>query len=157
MRFVTEDTIGQKVLLGALLALLGLILTFSGTPLMAEITYAIEAEEVKTPGIFGATGAYGFGYGLFCTSWALGGTIGSLMSGYVMAGAGWQTLTWVLAVWMAGGAVVVALAAGGEPAVKKAPGDVESSSQDCGGLSQSVGAGLRDSGNKRAEHVAHAV
>lgn len=79
---------------------------------MAEITYAIEAEEAKSPGVFGQKGVYGLGYGLFCTSFALGGSIGALMSGYVMAGAGWATLTWALAVWMAGGAVIVGLAVG---------------------------------------------
>lgn len=40
MRFVTEDTLAHKVLLGALLALLGVTLTFANTPLMAEITCA---------------------------------------------------------------------------------------------------------------------
>lgn len=55
---------------------------------------------------------YGLGYGLFCTSFALGGSVGSLMSGYVMNDAGWSTLTWVLAVWMASGTVVVALGVG---------------------------------------------
>lgn len=83
---------------------------------MSEITYAIAAEEEKCPGIFGQKGVYGLGYGLFCTSFALGGSIGSLMSGFVMAGAGWGTLTWALAVWTAGGAVVVGLAVGSDPA-----------------------------------------
>ena len=115
LRFVTEDTIGHKVLLCALLALLGLTLVFSNTPLMAEITYAIEAEEAKSPGIFGENGVYGLGYGLFCTAFALGGSIGSLMSGYIMAGAGWVTLTWALAILMAAGAVIVAFAVGGRP------------------------------------------
>lgn len=113
LRFVTENTIGHKVLLGALLAILGVTLTFANTPLMAEITYAIDAEEAASPGVFGKNGVYGLGYGLFCTSFALGGSVGSLMSGYVMDGAGWKTLTWVLAVWMASGAVVVALGVGG--------------------------------------------
>ncbi|KAL1853115.1 hypothetical protein Daus18300_011943 [Diaporthe australafricana] len=113
MRFVTEDTLAHKVLLGALLALLGVTLTFANTPLMAEITYAIDAEEAASPGIFGQKGVYGLGYGLFCTSFALGGSVGSLMAGYVMDYAGWSTLTWVLAVWMASGTVVVALGVGG--------------------------------------------
>lgn len=116
LRFVAEDTIGHKVLLGTLLALMGLTLTFSNMPLMAEITYAIEAEEAKNPGIFGPKGVYGLAYGLFCTAFALGGSIGSLMSGFIMAGAGWDTLTWALAIWMAGGAVVVASGVGGTPA-----------------------------------------
>lgn len=113
LRFVTDSTVGHKVLLGALLAILGGTFTFANTPLMAEITYAIDAEEAASPGLFGKKGVYGLGYGLFCTSFALGGSVGSLMSGYVMDGAGWATLTWVLAVWMASGAVVVAWGVGG--------------------------------------------
>lgn len=133
MRFITDNTLAHKVLLGALLALMGVTLTFSNTPLMAEITYAIEAEEAKRPGVFGQKGVYGLAYGLFCTSYALGGSIGALMSGYVMAGAGWSTLMWALAVWMAGGAVVVGLAAGERHTTTKtttsSAGDAASSSQ----------------------------
>ncbi|KAJ0119987.1 mfs transporter [Diaporthe amygdali] len=133
LRFVTDNTIGHKVLLGALLALIGVTLTFANTPLMAEITYAIDAEEAASPGIFGKNGVYGLGYGLFCTSFALGGSVGSLMSGYVMDDSGWGTLTWVLGVWMASGAVVVALGVGGgkTAATKGSPeaagADIESS------------------------------
>lgn len=133
LRFVTENTIGHKVLLGALLAILGVTLTFANTPLMAEITYAIDAEEAASPGVFGKNGVYGLGYGLFCTSFALGGSVGSLMSGYVMDGAGWETLTWVLGVWMASGAVVVALGVGGgktattKERTEAAGADIESS------------------------------
>lgn len=136
LRFVTDNTTGHKVLLGGLLAVMGVTLTFANTPLMAEITYAIDAEEAANPGVFGKKGVYGLGYGLFCTSFALGGSAGSLMSGYVMAGAGWATLTWVLAVWMASGAVVVAWGVGGgktvtakgrSEAVWHAGADIESS------------------------------
>lgn len=116
LRLVADDTLAHKVLLGALLSLLGLTLVLANTPLMSEISYAIAAEEAARPGVFGEGSAYGLGYGLFCTSFALGGFVGSLMSGYVMAGRGWDTLTWALAVWTAGGAVVVGLAVGNEPA-----------------------------------------
>lgn len=118
LRFVTDNTLGHKIILGALLGMMGVTLAFANTPLMAEITYAIEAEEIKTPGVFGKKGVYGLGYGLFCTSFALGGSVGSLFSGYVMASRGWGTLTWALAIWMASGAVVVGLFAGGAPPVK---------------------------------------
>jgi len=115
LRFVTENTIGQKVLLGALLALLGMTLTFCNTPLMAEITYAIEEKEKRRPGMWGEKGVYGIGYGLFTTAFALGGTAGSLLSGYVNAGPGWGTMTWALAIWMASGIPVVAIWLGGKP------------------------------------------
>ncbi len=113
LRFVTENTIRQKILLGALLALLGLTLTISNVPLMAEITFTIEAKEHRNPGIWGEKGVYGIGYGLFCTAFALGGTIGTLVSGYVKAEAGWGIMTWVIALWCASAAVVIALWVGG--------------------------------------------
>jgi len=121
LRFVTDNTTGHKVLLGALLALMGLTLTLSNVPLMAEITFAIEAKEANHPGIFGEKGAYGVGYGLFTTSFALGGTAGSLMAGYVNADAGWSTMTWSLAIWCAAGAVDVALWVGGSPPSGRPP------------------------------------
>ncbi|KAK7941152.1 MFS transporter-like protein [Apiospora aurea] len=107
LRFVTEDTIGHKVMLCVLLAALGCALVFSNTPLMAEITYVIDEKEAEYPGIFGEKGVYGIGYGLFTMAFALGGTIGPLFAGYVHAGPGWGTMTWAIAVWAASGAVVV--------------------------------------------------
>ena len=118
LRFVTENNIRHKVLLGALLALMGVTLTFSNVPLMAEITYAIEAEDRKAPGVWGEKGVYGIGYGLFCMAFALGSTIGSIMAGYIVAGQGWITATWALGIWCAGGAVVVLVWVGGEPPLR---------------------------------------
>ncbi|KAL1875929.1 hypothetical protein VTK73DRAFT_9713 [Phialemonium thermophilum] len=115
LRFVTNNTIGHKVLFGALLALVGLCCTFANTPLMAEITYGIEAKEAKHPGIWGEKGVYGIGYGLYTTSYAFGGTAGSLMAGYIQAGPGWGTATWSLAIWCAVGTFVVAFWVGGKP------------------------------------------
>ncbi|RYP27659.1 hypothetical protein DL767_007589 [Monosporascus sp. MG133] len=108
LRFVDGDTVGDKVLLCSLLALLGCAFAFSVTPLMAEISYGIEALAARHPGIFGEKGVYGLGYGLFTMSFALGGTIGPLWSGYVVAGAGWGTLGWSFAIWAATAAAVVA-------------------------------------------------
>ncbi|KAM7211469.1 Major facilitator superfamily domain containing protein [Rhypophila decipiens] len=107
LRFVTENTMQHKVLLCVLLTLLGItMLTFANTPLLAEMTYAIEAKEHRRPGIWGEKGIYGIAYGLWTTAFALGGTIGSIMAGYINAGPGWGTLTWVLGLWSALGAIV---------------------------------------------------
>lgn len=94
LRFVTENTIQHKALLAVLLALAGVTLPFSMTPLMAEISYVIEDEEAKNPGIFGVNGVYGLAYGLFNMVFALGGIIGPIWAGYVVKSAGWGTLTW---------------------------------------------------------------
>ncbi|KAI0099442.1 MFS general substrate transporter [Daldinia grandis] len=114
LRFVTQNTIQHKVLLCFLLALLGIALAFANVPLMAEITYVIEAKVAKQPGIFGENGVYGLGYGLFNVAFSLGGVVGPLWAGYVVESAGWGTLTWSFAIWAASGAVVAYFWLGGE-------------------------------------------
>ncbi|KAK5661272.1 hypothetical protein OQA88_11166 [Cercophora sp. LCS_1] len=107
LRFVTQNSLNHKILFCALLVLLGVtILTLASTPLMAAMTYAIDAEEARRPGVWGEKGVYGIAYGLWTTSFALGGTIGSLMAGYINAGPGWGTLTWSLAVWCFPGVIL---------------------------------------------------
>ncbi|KAF3058369.1 putative MFS-type transporter C18.02 [Daldinia childiae] len=114
LRFVTQNTIQHKVLLCFLLALLGIALAFANVPLMAEITYVIEAKVAKQPGIFGEKGVYGLGYGLFNVAFSLGGVVGPLWAGYVVESAGWGTLTWSFAIWGASGAVVAYFWLGGK-------------------------------------------
>ncbi|KAJ2988796.1 hypothetical protein NUW58_g3788 [Xylaria curta] len=107
LRFVTENTIQHKVLLAFLLALAGFTLPFAMTPLMAEISYVIEAKEAETPGVFGNKGVYGLAYGLFNTAFALGGIVGPLWAGAVVESAGWGTFTWNFALWSASAAAAV--------------------------------------------------
>jgi MFS family permease len=107
LRFVTQNTLGHKVFFCAMLALLGAtLLTLVNTVLMAATTYAIDDKEARQPGVWGEKGVYGMAYGLWTTCYALGGTIGSLIAGYVNSGAGWSTLTWSLAIFCAAGAAV---------------------------------------------------
>ncbi|KAI2625578.1 MFS general substrate transporter [Hypoxylon sp. NC1633] len=113
LRFVTESTVEHKILLGFLLSLLGVALAFGNVTLMAELTYVIEAKSASEPGVFGENGVYGLGYGLFTMAWALGGTIGPLWAGYVVASAGWGMMTLSFAIWSASGAVVVYIWLGG--------------------------------------------
>ncbi|KAH8880021.1 MFS general substrate transporter [Thozetella sp. PMI_491] len=126
LRFVTDDSTGHKVLLCALLVLLGFTFTLCNTPLMAEISYAIDEKEAQCPGIWGEKSVYGIGYGLFTTAFALGGTVGSLMAGYLQAGPGWGTMTWALGLWIGAGAVMVGFMVGGKPAKPSAEPDSES-------------------------------
>ncbi|KAI3325842.1 MFS transporter-like protein [Xylariaceae sp. AK1471] len=116
LRFVTENTIQHKILLAFLLALAGFTLPFSMTPLMAEISYVIEAKEAEDPGVFGANGVYGLAYGLFNMAFALGGIIGPIWAGYVVASAGWGTLAWNFGLWSASAAVVVFFWGASKPA-----------------------------------------
>ena len=104
---------GQKVLLCALLALLGAALTMVMTPLLAEITYVVEAKEKKNPGAFGAGGAYAQAYGLFNVAFAGGSLVGPIWAGFVEQRAGWGTMGWTLGLLSAVSAVPVVVYSGG--------------------------------------------
>ncbi|CAK7271806.1 hypothetical protein SEPCBS57363_004811 [Sporothrix epigloea] len=112
LRFIDHNSIEQKVVLGVLLSLLGVALTFSNVPLMAEISFTIEAEEERNPGVWGSKGVYGVGYGLFNTAFALGSAGGSLLAGFIHADFGWAIMSSVIAAWAAIGAVCAGVGVG---------------------------------------------
>lgn len=112
LRFVDHNAIDQKVLLAVLMSLMGVALTFSNVPLMAEISFMIEAEEEHNPGVWGSKGVYGIGYGLFNTAFALGSAGGSLLGGYIHADYSWATMAWVLSIWCGVGVLGVAFGVG---------------------------------------------
>lgn len=113
LRLVDHDSMGQKVLLCALLALLGAALTMVMTPLLAEITYVVEAKEKKNPAAFGAGGAYAQAYGLFNVAFAGGSLVGPIWAGFVEQRAGWGTMSWTLGLLSAVSAVPVVVYSGG--------------------------------------------
>ena len=113
LRLVTYDSLNQKVLFVSLLALIGLALTLVMPPLMAEITYAVEAKERQNPGRFGPTGAYAQAYGLFVAAFAAGTLIGPIWSGYVRDAAGWGTMSWSLGLFSIAGAIPCLIFTGG--------------------------------------------
>ncbi|KAB8290735.1 hypothetical protein EYC80_008372 [Monilinia laxa] len=113
LRLVTHDSLNQKVLLCALLALIGVSLTFVLPGLMAEITYIVEAKEKQIPGRFGENGAYAQAYGLFIMAYAAGTLIGPVWSGYVEDRAGWGTMAWSLGLFSLTGAVPCLIYTGG--------------------------------------------
>lgn len=97
LRLVNENTIGDKVLLCALLALIGLCLTIMITPMMAEVTYAVTAKaQRRPPGYFGKNGAYAQAYSLFNVAWAGGCLVGPLLAGLVTQAHGWSVATLIL-------------------------------------------------------------
>lgn len=99
LRLVDHNSLEQKVLLCALLALIGVALTLCLVPLMAEITYAVEAKAARhPPGFFGKNGAYAQAYSLFNMAWAAGCLIGPLVGGLVNQSAGWATTTLILGI-----------------------------------------------------------
>ena len=110
---VNHSGIRQVVLLCALLALLGIALTMVMTPIMAEVSYVVAAQEKVHPGKFGPKGAYAQAYGLFNTAFAGGMLVGPIWGGFVTGTAGWGTTCWSLGVWSAVSAVPALLFTGG--------------------------------------------
>ncbi|KAK3622327.1 hypothetical protein LTR56_018163 [Elasticomyces elasticus] len=114
LRLVDRDTLQQKVLLCALLALVGVGLTLVLIPMMAEITYAVDAKAQRhPPGFFGRNGAYAQAYSLFNMAWAGGCMVGPLLAGLVNQKAGWGPTTLILGVVSIVTAVPVAVWTGG--------------------------------------------
>jgi len=117
LRFVSHNTVQEKVLLCALLACIDFCLTMGMAPLMAEIDHVVALEEKKNPGSFGKKGAVAQGYGLFNAAFALGTLIGPLWAGFVVQNAGWGTMGWSLGIlsgcagvttfWWTGGRIVL--------------------------------------------------
>ena len=92
LRFITHNTMGQKVLLCAMLAVIGLGISLSVAATMAEFTIICAEKERKKPGSMGKGGAYAQSYGIFNVSWALGSLVGSYWAGGVREAAGWGTM-----------------------------------------------------------------
>ncbi|MCJ1381932.1 hypothetical protein MMC17_005044 [Xylographa soralifera] len=113
LRLVTANTLPQKVLLCALLALVGAGLATAMVPLMAEVTYVVEARERKAPGCFGDRGAYAQAYALFNVFFAAGTLIGPIWGGFVVGDAGWGVMTLTLGLLAAVTSVPVVVYTGG--------------------------------------------
>lgn len=114
LRLVTHNSMSQKILLCALLCLLGFTLNLVLVPLMAEVTYAVEATTAKRPkGFLGDKGAYAQAYGLFNMAFAGGCLVGPLVGGLVNQRAGWGATTLVLGCLSAFSAVPTVVWTGG--------------------------------------------
>jgi len=113
LRLVTSNSLGQKALLCALLAVIGFGLAVVMVPLMAEITYVVEAKERKRPGVFGEKGAYAQAYALFNMSFAGGTLVGPLWGGFVVQRSGWGLMSLSLGVLCAVSAVPALIWTGG--------------------------------------------
>ncbi|MCJ1322702.1 hypothetical protein MMC15_008051 [Xylographa vitiligo] len=113
LRLVAADTLPQKVLLCALLALVGAGLATAMVPLMAEVTYVVEERERDAPGCFGERGAYAQAYALFNVFFAAGTLIGPIWGGFVVGRAGWGVMSLTLGLLAVGTSVPVLVYTGG--------------------------------------------
>jgi MFS family permease len=109
LRFVVNDSVGSKVLLCTLLAVVGLSVTFSMTPLFVEISDVVRDMEKEAPGRLNQAAATALGYGLMNSSWSVGALVGPFLAGFIKNAAGWTTMAWVLGVVVGVSAVLVLL------------------------------------------------
>lgn len=113
LRFVTHNEIGDKVLLCALLVLVGLCVCCLMPPVMVEVSCIVNQKEAKDPAIFGQGGAMALAYGLLNAAWAAGSIIGPFFAGFIRDDAGWSTMTWALSILTGVTGVPVLLLLGG--------------------------------------------
>jgi Na+/melibiose symporter-like transporter len=112
LRLVTHHSLQQVALLCTLLTLLGCSMNLIMVPLMAEISYVVEAKEKKS-GMFGKGGAYAQAYGLFSSSFAAGAVVGPIWAGFMEQRAGWGTTMWSLGLLCGLTAVPIVIQTGG--------------------------------------------
>lgn len=97
LRLVDHNTLRQKVLLCALLTLVGCCFTMTLDPLMAEVAYVVEQKAKDDPETYGsANQAYAQAFALFSMAFSVGNTVGPLIAGLVRDAAGWGTMSWAL-------------------------------------------------------------
>ena len=113
LRLVDHDTLRQKVLLCALLVLLGLAFALTLTSLMTEFSKVCDTKEKQDPNLFGNRSAYAQSYGIFNVAWAGGTLIGPLWAAAVKKDAGWKTMTWTFGLLNIVSALPVLLFSGG--------------------------------------------
>lgn len=110
VRFVTENTMSDKVLLCGLLVGVGISITCCFGPLTAEITWTVE-EGVQDQD----TKPIAFAYAMYNVAFSAGALIGPLLGGFVNEHRGWPAVGWSLAIVAGVTAVTSAIWVGGPP------------------------------------------
>lgn len=113
LRFITHDSLDQKILLCVLLTIIGTMLTLLMAPCMAEVERVVEDKEREDPEIFRGKSPTATAYALFNMAYALGILIGPLWGGYVRDKTDFGTMGWSLSVISGATAVSTFLMVGG--------------------------------------------
>lgn len=121
LRLVSENTMHHKVILCALLALLGLCLAVAMPPLVTEVFHAVKEKEDKSPDSFGRGGAVALAFGLSNMGFAAGSLIGPFFAGFIRQDAGWATMGWAMGLITGVSALPILLFIGGWIGKKSSP------------------------------------
>jgi len=113
LRFVDHNDMQQKVLLAALLALVGGFCVFFEIPLIVEIIRCVEEKMQADPHLYGKNGSFGQAYGLMNFCFAAGIMIGPIWAGFIYEQAGWGTMGLSLGLVSAATAIPTVLFTGG--------------------------------------------
>ncbi|CAK1364350.1 putative MFS-type transporter [Cercospora beticola] len=97
LQFVQTNDISDKVLLVALLLLLGALLGSTICVFSAEVSHVVSEMAERTPGIWGHNGAFAQAEALWWASYTLGLAVGPLWGGFVQDAADWSVLSLSLA------------------------------------------------------------
>ncbi|KAK7424971.1 hypothetical protein QQZ08_008367 [Neonectria magnoliae] len=93
LRFVSEDSMANKVMLCGLLAGVGIALACVFGPLMAEINWSVQGDGQDSDDVPVAQA-----YGLYNMAFSGGTIIGPLIGGLIKESAGWGTVAWTMGV-----------------------------------------------------------
>lgn len=96
LRLVKENTMHDKIVLCALLTLLGCCISMVMTPIVTEVFNAVQEKEDNSPNIFGRGGAMALAFGLSNMGFAVGSLIGPFFAGFIRQNAGWGTMGWTM-------------------------------------------------------------
>jgi MFS family permease len=116
LRLITTNSLHNKILLCALLTLLGLCLAIANTPLMLEVFLAVKAKEATLSGgqlNANRGGAVAFAFGLSNMAFAAGSLVGPFFAGYIRQSASWGTFAWALGLVLGVSSVPAILLSGG--------------------------------------------
>lgn len=113
LRLVDHNGMQQKVLLGVFLAIFGATGTLFEIPVWAEVVKCTEIRVKANPRQYSADGAVGQAYGLVNLFYALGVTVGPLLTGFIYEAAGWGTMGLVLGISSAVSTIPTILCTGG--------------------------------------------
>ncbi|KAF2666900.1 MFS general substrate transporter [Microthyrium microscopicum] len=93
LRFVTEHTVREMVLFGAMLFVLGITFALANPAVAVEIVRSVEAISLKTPGVFGGHSPAAQAYSIGVAVQGIGLTVGSLGIGYFRIRFGWAAMS----------------------------------------------------------------
>ena len=96
LRFITSDSIQHKVLLCALLTIIGVGISIAMPALYAEVIRFVGEKERQTPDVFGKGGAVALALGLTNIGFATGSIVGPFFAGFIRVQSGWVTMGWAL-------------------------------------------------------------